>query len=946
MSWRNPILPTLFRWRATLPLLAAGTLLTRSFVPSTCADEFNESIVPFLQDHCYDCHDGDAIRPKGDFDLFPFFTTEDAKGNLKAMQRVRNALHYHDMPPHDRDQPTQEARLAIVEWIDENLLLQPTLSEQHDPGPPRLRRLTRLEYNNTVRDLLGLSSDLFLFPERLMTRRDYFDPSQSRLPDELDIFIPEYGSKVPALLPLSSLPGDNRAAHGFFNEGAGLDITPLLIKRYLSMAAEIVKHEDFGGQARKLSDLTGIQPAPLANRGASTRQGSGVFLASLNRDFAPVDNIATNAEGNSDQAWLFRDHITGAFDSGIGGVFQHPEQIGAHVPGKGGILRATFGRNGEKALLINPTEDLWFVDFGTAHETSPPSNIANGRKNLKQFRLDLKLDGVPDEVGILNLGVVVLSRDKDSSGKVTLTARFRSGEKAALTEEIDTGAGKDNTFFSWYAPAGDEIVSLEVDGSEFSGEYVLLDDLAIITGKVVPVEEKAPRPRPEAEPEIERISENPESLAAFLDFARRAFRRDVSDDEVRPYFAILEEGVDAGIPREEALGEAIRAVLTSPEFLFLKEKSAVADSAPIRKLDDYEIANRLSYFLWASMPDDELFTAAENGELSTADGIQKQALRMLANPRSKELSDSFAYQWLRLNVLLGSQPNKRRFSDFYIGQKGTMAAPLMQETLLLFETCLIENRPLFDLIDPDFTWLNPALIQYYDLEDSFSHHLEAAESVDKNGRKRLDQNRWFRCKLPDRTRGGILTMGSTLTLTSLPLRTSPVYRGSWVAEVIFHRPPPPPPAMVDELGSDDREMQEAGLTLRDKIVLHREKADCAGCHTRIDPLGFPLENYDAIGLWRDDYGKDEFPVDAGGKLMNQYDYTNIIEFKDALKERKTDFHDGFVRYLLTYALGRHLEPYDESAIRHLVDAAETGGLKDVIVALVTSDTFRHVRNEK
>ncbi len=421
----------------------------------------------------------------------------------------------------------------------------------------------------------------------------------------------------------------------------------------------------------------------------------------------------------------------------------------------------------------------------------------------------------------------------------------------------------------------------------------------------------------------------------------RAFRRPVSDEEIAPYLAIYENALAGGTSRESATAEAIRAVLSSPRFLLIAE-NAGGDGA-VRRLDGYEIANRLSYFLWASMPDDELFAAAENGELDTSAGIEKQAHRMLRDPKSKELSDSFAYQWLRLNVLLGSQPNARRFPKFYAGTKGkeTLAAPMLQETLLLFETCLIENRPLFDLIDPDFTWLNPRLIQFYGFETEFAEHLASAESLDKNGRKRLDQSKWFRCQLPDRKRGGILCMGSTLTLTSLPLRTSPVYRGAWVTEVLFNRPPPPPPAMVDELGADDEAMQDAGLTLRQKLEQHREKAACAGCHTRIDPLGFPLEKFDAIGQWRESYGK--FPIDSGGKLMNRYAYRDVVEFKDVLAERKADFHRGFIQQLLTYGLGRHLEPADEIAIVEVAAIAEKGGLQDVIVAVATSYPFTHAR---
>lgn len=880
------------------------------------ADDFESRVLPVLETFCLDCHDGESGKPKGDFDLFPFVSTADAQADPEAFLRVRDALHFREMPPENKPQPAAAERELVLDWIQAEIVGK----IERKPGPPMRRRLTRLEYNNTVRDLLGLQMDVFTFPERLVARRDYFDPSQGKMPGELDIFIREYGSKLPALLEIANLPGDNKAEHGFANQGDALNITPLLLERYLALATEIVEHEDFAVEAARLSALTGVQPRPPTTPG-NTRTG-GVFLANVSGEFAPVDNIKADAPGASDQAWLFKDHIASAYDLGAGGVFQHPEQKNARVPGKGGVIRTAFGRNAEKALLINPTEDLWFVDFATAHETSPPANIANANKGRKQFRLALKLDGVRESEGVTSLGVVVLSRSKMSSGPVTLTAHFSSGETASLTDEIAPGAGEDNTFFSWQAPPGESITDLSVDGSKFSGDYVLLDDLGFITGKVETPEEKAP-PAPAAAESRASNSGVEDPKVAFAEFLEQAFRGPVSEEDAATFFAIHEE---------LGLEEAIRAVLSSPRFLFISEKSE-------GRLSDYEIANRLSYFLWSSMPDEQLLAAAKANKLRTSAEIAAQVRRMLRDPKCKELSDSFAYQWLKLNVLLGSQPDRNRFPDFYQGEKVTLAAPFLQETLLLFEAVLIENRPISDLIDPDFSWLNPALIQFYGYENEFAAQLAEAETIDKNGRKRLDNGRWFRVQLPDRTRGGILCMGSTLTLTSLPLRTSPVYRGAWVAEVVFNRPPPPPPAAVDELGEDDAEMQEAGLTLRKKLEAHREKAACAGCHSRIDPLGFPLENFDGVGQWRESYGS--FPVDAGGTLMRELDYANVVEFKDALSERRADFHRGFVRHLLTYALGRKLEFFDKLTIAELSAICENGGLQDLIVAIAISDSFTH-----
>ncbi|MEM7013532.1 MAG: DUF1592 domain-containing protein, partial [Verrucomicrobiota bacterium] len=708
------------------------------------ADEFQKTILPILETHCYSCHDGDGGIPKGDFDIYPFFTSADAKANPEAFLQIRNALHFREMPPENKKQPAATERDLIISWINSEILR----TSEPKAGPATTRRLTRLEYNNTVRDLLGLETDVFTFPERLVARRDYFDPTEGKMPDKLDIFIREYGAKLPSLLEVASLPGDNKAAHGFANQGDALNITPMLLERYLAVATQIVNHSEFAVESSKLSALTSVQPKPQS-LASNQRAGSGIFLARTSGDYAPIDNIKADAPGSSDQAWLFKEHIASAYGLGNGGVFQHPDQSNADVPGKGGVIRASFGRNQEKSLLINPTEDLWFVDFGTAHETSAPANIANRIKGQKQFRLGLKLDGVRENVGITSLGIVVLSRSKMSSGPVTLTAHFSSGDTASLTDEIAPNAGEDNTFYSWQAPAGESITDLSVDGSQFSGDYVLLDELGFITGRVA-AEEKAPAAA-ESNQRQTQVDAAANPKTAFTKFVSRAFREPISEADVAPFYALYESALEEGQSREAALSEAIRAVLSSPKFLLLKETSS-------GKLTSYEIANRLSYFIWSSMPNDELFAAAEEDKLQTSAQIEAQVRRMLRDPKSKELSDSFAYQWLKLNVMIGAQPNPKRFPDFYSGPSGkvTLSAPFVQETLLLFETVLIENRPIVDLIDPDFTWLNPKLIQFYGYADEFAAQLKEAETIDKNGKKRLDDSLWFRCELPDRKRGGVL----------------------------------------------------------------------------------------------------------------------------------------------------------------------------------------------
>ncbi len=918
---------------ATFPLHAF--LLLGLASAARAEDGFEKHVLPVLENYCLDCHDGAFGTPKGDFDIEPFFTAESAKADPGSFERIRNVLHYREMPPEEKDRPSAEQRDAVIAWINQEVLRQKLYHGERDPGPPMARRLTRLEYNNTVRDLLGMEKDVYLFSERLIARRDYFDPSKDALPDELKIHIPEYGSKMPALLRIANLPGDSRAAHGFFNQGDKLDISPLLMERYLEVATAIVEHRDFRNEAWRAADLLGAAPVRRATGGSN---GGGGLEVEVKRAFAPVENLEVDAPDSSDQGWLFRDHMASAFDEGSGGVFQGAEKA-ANVR-SGRSIRVSYGLGGRQTLIITPSADLWFVDFGTAHETSPPTNIANRQKGQKQFRLGFALDGAPAGDGILSLGVAVLSRDR-VEGRVTLTAHFAGGGSASLTDEISEGGGKDNTFFAWQAPPGDAIVELTVDGSEFGGDFVLLDDLGFITGRSEILAERV-ESGGEAESGTEPAVQ--EGLRGqFAGFLGRAFRSKVTEEEVATYWGFFEANVEQGLSQDDAMRETLRAVLSSPRFLLVSESAGTGES-PVRKLSGMELANRLSYFLWSTMPDDELLELGRSGELTDPAVLEAQVKRMLRDPKVKELSESFAYQWLRLNQLLGAQPDERRYKRFYVGSKGTMAGAFLQEPLLLFETVLIENRPVMDLVDPDFTWLNAELIDFYNLEEHFEDHLKAAKTVDKNGRERTDNGLWFRCELPDRTRGGILCMGSTLTLTSLPLRTSPVYRGTWVTEVVFNRPPPPPPADVEPLGDDDRDIQEAGLTLREKLKMHAKDPACAGCHSRLDPLGFPLENYDGIGRWRDSYGK--FPVDSAGVLMREHPYQDIVDFKDAIRERETDFVHGFIRHLLTYALGHKLGPKDDWAVEEIYAEVSDRDyrLQDVVLAIVESYPFQHARD--
>lgn len=676
---------------------AAATAALLLLSGSLAAADFAESVGSVVKTYCTTCH-GDGAEPAGGLRLTPLLNLDSTQENLPAAARVLELVAAGQMPPAGLPAPTEAERRRLVETLEDLLSTPPPGGA--DPGKPVLRRLTRLEYNNSVRDLLGLSTDVFMFPERLPYLKTYFQPQFGKLDGSITVERLEYGQEVPVLLRNSSLPGENRAEHGFTNRGADLSLSPMLFEKYLALAAEIAGHPE------------------LEARSPAVR------------------------------------------------------------------------------LL-----------------TAPPG------------------DQPPEEV-----------------------ARVR--------------------------------------------------------------------------------------VARFLE---RAFRRPPTSNEIELTLRPFHSSLDRGETFASGMRAAIRAVLASPQFLMRAEPVRV-DAGETRPLDSYELASRLSYFLWSSMPDEELFELARDGLLADPVILESQARRMLRDPKARELSDSFAFQWLQLSELFGAQPDLETFRhyysfDFFGSNKGNRGQDMLTELLLLFETVLIEDRPVLDFVDADYVWVNDLLMEHYGWTELYPKKVKDS----KRYGSRLSSARWHRVQPPDRTRGGVVTAGGPLTMNSTPVRTSPVFRGAWVLEVIFNRPPPPPPN-VDVGSIEEGESGDAALTVRQKLEAHRANPACASCHNRIDPPGFALERFDPVGAWREvDAGA---PIDASGELSHGRSFDGPAAFKAALLERPEDFVGAFAEQLLSYALGRKLEHFDRPAVKAVVDGAaeEDYRFSRIVADIVMSRPFRHVRN--
>jgi mono/diheme cytochrome c family protein len=404
-------------------------------------------------------------------------------------------------------------------------------------------------------------------------------------------------------------------------------------------------------------------------------------------------------------------------------------------------------------------------------------------------------------------------------------------------------------------------------------------------------------------------------------FARRAYRRPVTDADLKtPLKFYRETRMESG--HEAGIEMALRSILVSPEFLFRVEQDPSGVSAhSAYRVSDLELATRLSFFLWSSIPDDELLDKAASGKLHNQTVLEQQVRRMLADSRSRALVTNFADQWLYLRNLDAARPDMRAFPDF----DDNLRQAFRQETELFFESVMKEDRSILDLIRSDYTFLNERLAKHYGIPNVYGSRFRRVSFG------------------PDAVRGGLLRQGSILTVTSYPTRTSPVIRGKWILANILGVPPPPPPGAVPTL--KEGAAAGAAVSMRERMAQHRANPACAGCHRLMDPVGFTFENYDAVGRWRT--AEDGKPIDASGGLPDGSKFEGVSGLERAILSRPEVFAGVFTEKLLTYGLGRGVEAYDAPAVRTVVRTAQADHFRfsSFILGIVNSTPFQMRRSQ-
>ncbi|MEY4483390.1 MAG: hypothetical protein RL693_842 [Verrucomicrobiota bacterium] len=410
--------------------------------------------------------------------------------------------------------------------------------------------------------------------------------------------------------------------------------------------------------------------------------------------------------------------------------------------------------------------------------------------------------------------------------------------------------------------------------------------------------------------------------AALQSFADRAYRRPATQDEVDRLMAVAEKRSSIGRSPQEGLKDALKAALCSPSFIYLSQdtvnaKDANEESKTRPRLNGHALASRLSYFLWSSMPDEELLRLAEGEDLAQPEVIIAQTRRMLASPRSDAFVAGFLDSWLNLRSLGGMPPDRGEFEEYYFK---SLEHAFKQETRMFMRDLIERDASIVNFLDCDYSFLNQPLATHYGLG-------EIGDPVRANEFRKVS--------FTDRHRGGLLGMGSVLTVTANGIETSPVVRGVFLLNNILGTPPPPPPDDVPAIDPDVRGTK----SIRELLSKHRESPNCFGCHQKIDPLGFALENFDPIGGWRNRYGKT--PVDSAGELPGGEKFEDIAGLKKILVQRQDRFAHMLTDRLLTYACGRRIDALDEPIVEKIVAGTSEHqyGLRSLIEAVVTSEAF-------
>jgi hypothetical protein len=793
--------------RFLLPALTATALLTSHAAMGAESRDLIGLMRPFFEQHCNSCHG--TKKQKGDLRVDNLSVDLQSPKIMGHWEEIMSRINSGDMPPEDEARPKPEEISKVADWILLQLREAETVRQSSAGERVAFRKLTRDEYGNTVRDLLGVNFDV----------------------------------KAPSGLP------EDPDWKGFERIGSVLTLSPAHIEKYLSAADAI------------LDEALSLRPEPkreVIRWEAFDMRWKGFKEEYQARGIADKVRIEIVPRNYTTDSWNIEIKTTGDY------------LLRLKLSG----LRPAGGRAPRLKVYLSSINTTLIEQDIDAPEDKPIT--VEARVHLVAGKYPVRIiNSVP--------GPNPEGRRSRHSGTPNAFTNTRSRVPWQLKLTDDD--------FKPIQP------TLIVDTVEWDG----------------PIVDSWPTKA------HQKIYVSKDAREILTQFATRAWRRPVQAKEIERLMQPVNKSLELGDSFEVAVKNGLIGVMCAKSFLYLEEGDA-AKAAPT--LSDYELASRLSYFLWSSMPDEHLLELAKQGKLHDAKTLRAEVQRMLADPKAQEFADSFPRQWLQLRKVGMFPPDKELYPDYDENLEQSMVA----ETLGFFKEVLKRNGSLREFLDSDWSMINERLAMHYGIEGVRGDQLQRVVLK------------------PEDHRGGLLTQASVLSLTSDGTRHRPVHRGVWMLESIIGRPPPPPPANVPALTTPDAKAKKT--TVREKLELHRSDPNCTACHNKIDPLGIAFDNYDAIGRWRTvetikDGTGDNPALDPSGVLPDGHAFADSVALKKILLDDLDKFAAAVTDKLATYALRRGMTFSDREELKRIAESSKADGYKlaSLIESLVTSPLF-------
>jgi Protein of unknown function (DUF1588)/Protein of unknown function (DUF1592)/Protein of unknown function (DUF1587)/Protein of unknown function (DUF1585)/Ca-dependent carbohydrate-binding module xylan-binding/Protein of unknown function (DUF1595) len=872
---------------------------------------FDQKIKPILEKYCFDCH-SDGVD-KGNFVFDEHKDYAALRSDFKLWDHVRQQIATHVMPPEKKEKPSLQERDEMLAWIDDAVFwFDPT---KPDPGHVTTRRLNRTEYNNTVRDLLYV----------------YTNPANDFPPDD--------------------------TGYGFDNIGDVLSVSPMLMEKYLRAGREVAE-EAMNISTPEHADIE-LGAKKFWNQKGETKEWEGVRWFTSNAEaaakitvpasgtYALTLHVAATESGNERAKITLRingkDISTYDISTRWKGELGPWQKITQSVQLNAGESKITVAFVNDHSDPMNPDPNKRDrnVAMDKIDVQGPYGLLAPRGSKFLQWLVGSKSVGLPtmelsgehflkgEGDSAIDTGTIVLPSsgyvkhaiDIQQAGKYRFTLKAgaqQAGDEPAKTEMRIAG----KTIGAFNVTAKNQAAQLfHLEADLPAGKHELqvwfLNDF---------YDEKTKQDRNfwlhevNVEGPVENGSgiQSSELPSLVEKMGTRLFRRPIRDDEKAKWSAFSALAVKEGESALSALRFTLEGMLVSPAFLFRGTPSPAGSAKDgIADIDEFSLANRLAYFFWAAPPDTRLLELAGKNELRK--NLSTEMKRLIEDWRGESMEKDFAGQWLQLRDMNIVSPDTRRFPEW----RGSIASLMKKESEMFFDHVMKENLPIIEFLNADYTFVDAKLAKYYDL-------------------KGVKGDKFQKVSLQGTPRGGILTHGSILTLTSTQTRTSPVKRGKYLLENILGTPPPPAPGGVPPL--DESKVRKSDLTLREQFAEHRSNSSCAGCHAFLDPMGFAFEHFDAIGRYREKEKNHE--IDASGQLVRGQQFKDLSELRQLLaSDLADDFTRNLAENLLTYSLGRGLGYSDKPAIQEIIRRTKSSGYKfqEMILAVIESVPFQKMR---